>query len=288
MVNTATKTENTTQVIKLASIDNGKFIFNKTNRKPFEVIANRANRIVSSINTIDNKSNLLRSQKEYDLFLADTELMQSDFNVYTKASKTTNKKSNSHNKKASVKSVPTKMQSELRKTFCNKETLAYLEQYGSYIRAIGNLIKYNDAKKVNSMVKVNGLSYDDKTKSFSLLSNGHVVNYKTVYTYCGIQVDHKNETAKVTKKKGHIQGKSNSKSKGKSDDKKSEDNVLSLDALSKLTLDQLREKAIDIFAIIGASFENKKADTQKELNNTCRITIENINEIKLLSEKNKK
>ena len=288
MVNTATKTENTTQVIKLASIDNGKFIFNKTNRKPFEVIANRANRIVSSINTIDNKSNLLRSQKEYDLFLADTELMQSDFNVYTNASKTTNKKSNSHNKKASVKSVPTKMQSELRKTFCNKETLAYLEQYGSYIRAIGNLIKYNDAKKVNSMVKVNGLSYDDKTKSFSLLSNGHVVNYKTVYTYCGIQVDHKNETAKVTKKKGHIQGKSNSKSKGKSNDKKSEDNVLSLDALSKLTLDQLREKAIDIFAIIGASFENKKADTQKELNNTCRITIENINEIKLLSEKNKK
>ena len=288
MVNTATKTENTTQVIKLASIDNGKFIFNKTNRKPFEVIANRANRIVSSINTIDNKSNLLRSQKEYDLFLADTELMQSDFNVYTKASKTTNKKSNSHNKKASVKSVPTKMQSELRKTFCNKETLAYLEQYGSYIRAIGNLIKYNDAKKVNSMVKVNGLSYDDKTKAFSLLSNGHVVNYKTVYTYCGIQVDHKNETAKVTKKKGHIQGKSNSKSKGKSNDKKSEDNVLSLDALSKLTLDQLREKAIDIFAIIGASFENKKADTQKELNNTCRITIENINEIKLLSEKNKK
>ena len=214
--------------------------------------------------------------------------MQSDFNVYTKASKTTNKKSNSHNKKASVKSVPTKMQSELRKTFCNKETLAYLEQYGSYIRAIGNLIKYNDAKKVNSMVKVNGLSYDDKTKAFSLLSNGHVVNYKTVYTYCGIQVDHKNETAKVTKKKGHIQGKSNSKSKGKSNDKKSEDNVLSLDALSKLTLDQLREKAIDIFAIIGASFENKKADTQKELNNTCRITIENINEIKLLSEKNKK
>ena len=288
MVNTATKTENTTQVIKLASIDNGKFIFNKTNRKPFEVIANRANRIVSSINTIDNKSNLLRSQKEYDLFLADTELMQSDFNVYTKASKTTNKKSNSHNKKASVKSVPTKMQSELRKTFCNKETLAYLEQYGSYIRAIGNLIKYNDAKKINSMVKVNGLSYDDKTKAFSLLSNGHVVNYKTVYTYCGIQVDHKNETAKVTKKKGHIQGKSNSKSKGKSNDKKSEDNVLSLDALSKLTLDQLREKAIDIFAIIGASFENKKADTQKELNNTCRITIENINEIKLLSEKNKK
>ena len=288
MVNTATKTENTTQVIKLASIDNGKFIFNKTNRKPFEVIANRANRIVSSINTIDNKSNLLRSQKEYDLFLADTELMQSDFNVYTKASKTTNKKSNSHNKKASVKSVPTKMQSELRKTFCNKETLAYLEQYGSYIRAIGNLIKYNDAKKVNSMVKVNGLSYDDKTKAFSLLSNGHVVNYKTVYTYCGIQVDHKNETAKVTKKKGHIQGKSNSKSKGKSNDKKSDDNVLSLDALSKLTLDQLREKAIDIFAIIGASFENKKADTQKELNNTCRITIENINEIKLLSEKNKK
>ena len=288
MVNTATKTENTTQVIKLASIDNGKFIFNKTNRKPFEVIANRANRIVSSINTIDNKSNLLRSQKEYDLFLADTELMQSDFNVYTKASKTTNKKSNSHNKKASVKSVPTKMQSELRKTFCNKETLAYLEQYGSYIRAIGNLIKYNDAKKVNSMVKVNGLSYDDKTKAFSLLSNGHVVNYKIVYTYCGIQVDHKNETAKVTKKKGHIQGKSNSKSKGKSNDKKSEDNVLSLDALSKLTLDQLREKAIDIFAIIGASFENKKADTQKELNNTCRITIENINEIKLLSEKNKK
>ena len=288
MVNTATKTENTTQVIKLASIDNGKFIFNKTNRKPFEVIANRANRIVSSINTIDNKSNLLRSQKEYDLFLADTELMQSDFNVYTKASKTTNKKSNSHNKKANVKSVPTKMQSELRKTFCNKETLAYLEQYGSYIRAIGNLIKYNDAKKVNSMVKVNGLSYDDKTKAFSLLSNGHVVNYKTVYTYCGIQVDHKNETAKVTKKKGHIQGKSNSKSKGKSNDKKSEDNVLSLDALSKLTLDQLREKAIDIFAIIGASFENKKADTQKELNNTCRITIENINEIKLLSEKNKK
>ena len=288
MVNTATKTENTTQVIKLASIDNGKFIFNKTNRKPFEVIANRANRIVSSINTIDNKSNLLRSQKEYDLFLADTELMQSDFNVYTKASKTTNKKSNSHNKKASVKSVPTKMQSELRKTFCNKETLAYLEQYGSYIRAIGNLIKYNDAKKVNSMVKVNGLSYDDKTKALSLLSNGHLVNYKTVYTYCGIQVDHKNETAKVTKKKGHIQGKSNSKSKGKSNDKKSEDNVLSLDALSKLTLDQLREKAIDIFAIIGASFENKKADTQKELNNTCRITIENINEIKLLSEKNKK
>ena len=288
MVNTATKTENTTQVIKLASIDNGKFIFNKTNRKPFEVIANRANRIVSSINTIDNKSNLLRSQKEYDLFLADTELMQSDFNVYTKASKTTNKKSNSHNKKANVKSVPTKMQSELRKTFCNKETLAYLEQYGSYIRAIGNLIKYNDAKKVNSMVKVNGLSYDDKTKAFSLLSNGHVVNYKTVYTYCGIQVDHKNETAKVTKKKGHIQGKSNSKSKGKSNDKKSDDNTLSLDALSKLTLDQLREKAIDIFAIIGASFENKKADTQKELNNTCRITIENINEIKLLSEKNKK
>ena len=171
MVNTATKTENTTQVIKLASIDNGKFIFNKTNRKPFEVIANRANRIVSSINTIENKSNLLRSQKEYDLFLADTELMQSDFNVYTTASKTTNKNNNSHNKKASVKSVPTKMQSELRKTFCNKETLAYLEQYGSYIRAIGNLIKYNDAKKINSMVKVNGLSYDDKTKSFSLLAH---------------------------------------------------------------------------------------------------------------------
>ena len=287
MVNTATKTENTTQVIKLASIDNGKFIFNKTNRKPFEVIANRANRIVSSINTIDNKSNLLRSQKEYDLFLADTELMQSDFNVYTKASKTTNKKSNSHNKKASVKSVPTKMQSELRKTFCNKETLAYLEQYGSYIRAIGNLIKYNDAKKVNSMVKVNGLSYDDKTKAFSLLSNGHVVNYKTVYTYCGIQVDHKNETAKVTKKKGHIQGKSNSKSKGKSNDKKSEDNVLSLDALSKLTLDQLREKAIDIFAIIGASFENKKADTQKELNKACTITIETINELKLMAQNKK-
>ena len=288
MVNTATKTENTTQVIKLASIDNGKFIFNKTNRKPFEVIANRANRIVSSINTIDNKSNLLRSQKEYDLFLADTELMQSDFNVYTKASKTTNKNNNSHNKKANVKSVPTKMQSELRKTFCNKETLAYLEQYGSYIRAIGNLIRYNDAKKINSMVKVNGLSYDDKTKSFSLFSNGHVVNYKTVYTYCGIQVDHKNETAKVTKKKGHIQGKSNSKSKGKSNDKKSEDNVLSLDALSKLTLDQLREKAIDVFAIFGASFENKKADTQKELNKACTITIETINEIKLLAEKNKK
>ena len=61
MVNTATKTENTTQVIKLASIDNGKFIFNKTNRKPFEVISNRANRIVSSINTIDNKSNLIVS-----------------------------------------------------------------------------------------------------------------------------------------------------------------------------------------------------------------------------------
>ena len=288
MVNTATKTENTTQVIKLASIDNGKFIFNKTNRKPFEVIANRANRIVSSINTIENKSNLLRSQKEYDLFLADTELMQSDFNVYTTASKTTNKNNNSHNKKASVKSVPTKMQSELRKTFCNKETLAYLEQYGSYIRAIGNLIKYNDAKKINSMVKVNGLSYDDKTKSFSLLSNGHVVNYKTVYTYCGIQVDHKNETAKVTKKNGHIQGKSNSKSKTKSNDKKSDDNSLSLDALSKLTLDQLREKAIDVFAIIGASFENKKADTQKELNKACSITIETINELKLLNEKNKK
>ena len=31
MVNTATKTENTTQVIKLASIDNGKFIFMKQN-----------------------------------------------------------------------------------------------------------------------------------------------------------------------------------------------------------------------------------------------------------------
>ena len=288
MVNTATKTENTTQVIKLASIDNGKFIFNKTNRKPFEVIANRANRIVSSINTIDNKSNLLRSQKEYDLFLADTELMQSDFNVYTKASKTTNKNNNSHNKKASVKSVPTKMQNELRKTFCNKEPLAYLEQYGSYIRAIGNLIKYNDAKKINSMVKVNGLSYDAKTKAFSLLSNSHVVNYKTVYTYCGIKVDHKNETATVTKKKGHIQNKSNSKSKGKSNDKKSDDNTISFDALSKLTLDQLREKAIDVFAIFGASFENKKADTQKELNKACTITIETINEIKLLAEKNKK
>ncbi len=287
MTNTATKTENTTQVIKLASIDNGKFIFNKTNRKPFEVIANRANRIVSSINTIDNKSNLLRSQKEYDLFLADTELMQSDFNVYTKSSTTTNKKSNSHNKKASVKSVPTKMQSELRKTFCNKETLAYLEQYGSYIRAIGNLIKYNDTKKINSMVKVNGLSYDDKTKSFSLLSNGHVVNYKTVYTYCGIKVDHKNETATVNKKNGHIQGKSNSKSKTKSNDKKSDANTISFDALSKLTLDQLREKAIDIFAIFGASFENKKADTQKELNKACTITIETINELKLMAQNKK-
>ncbi|MBF12148.1 MAG: hypothetical protein CMC63_08160, partial [Flavobacteriaceae bacterium] len=245
MTKTATKTENTTQVIKLASIDNGKFIFNKTNRKPFEVIANRANRIVTSINTIDNKSNLLRSQKEYDLFIADNELMQSDFNVYTKASTTTNKNTTS-NKKASVKSVPTKMQSDLRKTFCNKETLAYLEQYGSYIRAIGNLIKYNDAKKVNEMVKVNGLSYADKTKSFSLLSNGHVVNYKTVYTYCGIKVDHKNENATVNKTNGHIQKKSANEKK--SNAKKSDDNTLSLDALSKLTLDQLREKAIDIFA----------------------------------------
>ena len=213
--------------------------------------------------------------------------MQSDFNVYTKANTKTNKNTTS-NKKVSVKSVPTKMQSELRKTFCNKETLAYLEQYGSYIRAIGNLIKYNDAKKVNEMVKVNGLSYDDKTKSFSLLSNGHVVNYKTVYTYCGIKVDHKNENATVTKTNGHIQGKSKSKPKNKPNDKKSDDNTLSLDALSKLTLDQLREKAIDIFAVIGASFESKKADTQKELNNTCRITIENINEIKLLAEKNKR
>ena len=148
------------------------------------------------------------------------------------------------------------------------------------------MIKYNDAKKVNEMVKVNGLSYDHKTKSFSLLSNGHVVNYKTVYTYCGIKVDHKNETATVNKKNGHIQKKSSNEKK--SNAKKSDDNTLSLDALSNLTLDQLREKAIDIFAIIGASFESKKADTQKELNNTCRITIENINEIKLLAEKIKK
>ena len=287
MTKTATKTENTTQVIKLASIDNGRFIFNKTNRKPFETIGNRVNRIVSSLTTLDSKSNLIRSQKEYQLYLEDTQLMQSDFNVYTKASTTTNKNTTS-NKKASVKSVPTKMQSELRKTFCNKETLAYFETYGSYIRAIGNLIRYNDAKKINSMVKVNGLSYDAKTKAFSLLTNSHVVNYKTVYTYCGIKVDHKNETANVTKKNGHIQNKSKSKPKTKPNDKKSDDNTLSLDALSKLTLDQLREKAIDIFAIIGASFENKKADTQKELNNTCRITIENINEIKLLAEKNKK
>ena len=288
MTNTATKTENTTQVIKLASIDNGKFIFNGITRKPFEKTGNKMNKIVSSLTTLDSRSNLIRSQKEYQLYLEDTELMQSDFNVYTKAITTTNKKSNSHNKKASVKSVPTKMQSELRKTFCNKETLAYLEQYGSYIRAIGNLIKYNDAKKINSMVKANGLSYDAKTKAFSLLTNSHVVNYKTVYTYCGIKVDHKNETANVTKKNGHIQNKSKGKPKTKPNDKKSEDNTLSLDALSKLTLDQLREKAIGIFAIIGASFENKKADTQKELNNACRITIENINEIKLLAEKDKK
>ena len=285
MTKTATKTENTTQVIKLASIDNGKLIFNNTNRKPFETIGNEVNKIVSDIITLDSKSNQTRSQKEYDLFIADTLLMQMEFNVYTKASTTTNKNTTS-NKKASVKSVPTKMQSELRKTFCNKETLAYLEQYGSYIRAIGNLIKYNDAKKINSMVKVNGLSYDHKTKSFSLLSNGHVVNYKTVYTYCGIKVDHKNETATVNKKNGHIQIKSSNEKK--SNAKKSDDNTLSLDALSNLTLDQLREKAIDIFAIIGASFESKKADTQKELNNTCRITIENINEIKLLAEKIKK
>ena len=283
MVNTATTIENTAQVIKLASIDNGKFIFNKTNRKPFETIGNEVNKIVSDIITLDSKSNQTRSQKEYDLFIADTLLMQMDFNVYTNASTTTNKNTTS-NKKASVKSVPTKMQSELRKTFCNKETLAYLEQYGSYIRAIGNLIKYNDAKKVNEMVKVNGLSYDDKTKSFSLLSNGFVVNYKTVYTYCGIKVDHKNETATVNKTNGHIQKKSTAK---KPSDKKANDNTLSLDALSNLTLDQLREKAIDIFAVIGASFESKKADTQKELNNACRITIETINELKLMAQNKK-
>ena len=93
MTNIATKIENTTQVIKLASIDNGRFIFNKTNRKPFEKIGNVINRVVSSIITLDSKSNQTRSQKEYDLFLADRELMQSDFNVYTKAITTTNKKS---------------------------------------------------------------------------------------------------------------------------------------------------------------------------------------------------
>ena len=117
MTNTATKTENTTQVIKLASIDNGKFIFNGINRKPFEKTGNKMNKIVSSLTTLDSRSNLIRSQKEYQLYLEDTELMQSDFNVYTKASTTTNKNTTS-NKKASVKSVPTKMQSDLRKTFC--------------------------------------------------------------------------------------------------------------------------------------------------------------------------
>jgi hypothetical protein len=208
--------------------------------------------------------------------------MNIHFNVY--AEKRTNNNS-TVDVKANVKTVPTKLQSELRKITYNPETQAYFAKNGSFIRAIGNLISYNSPEELNEMVKVNGLSYDDKTKSFSLISNGHVVNWKTVYSYNGVNVDHKNETATVKKIGGHLPRTATPKKANTVDRSKDAKIELSLKALEAMSLEELREKATEIITIFGASFEAKKANVQKELTSIATQATALINEMKLLAEK---
>lgn len=279
---TQTKIKNDAVTVKLATINNGKILFDRDNRKPIDDIGQHVNKVVSDIISIDNKSNKTRSILEYELFKSDTQLMNTDFNVFNDT-KTNNNKTT--NKKASVRNVPTKLQSELRKLTYNSDTVAYLEKNGSFIRAVGNLITMNTPTELNEMIKVNGLTFDDKTKSFSLISNGHVVNYKTVYTYNGVTVDHKNQTATVKKVGGHLPKTATPKKANTVDRSKDVKIELSLKALEAMTLDELRAKALEFTAYFGASFHTKKANVQKELTTIATQTTASINEMVLLAEK---
>lgn len=279
---TQTQIKNDAVIVKLATIDNGKILLDRNTRKPIDAIGKHVNKVVSDIIGIDNKSNTTRSKLEYDLFKSDTELMNTDFNVFNDT-KTNNNKTT--NKKANVRNVPTKLQSELRKLTYNSDTVAYLEKNGSFIRAVGNLITMNTPTELNEMIKVNGLTFDDKTKSFSLISNGHVVNYKTVYTYNGVAVDHKNKTATVKKVGGHLPKTATPKKSNTVDRSKDVKIELSLKALEAMTLDELRAKALEFTAYFGASFHTKKANVQKELTTIATQTTASINEMVLLAEK---
>ena len=286
MTNTATKTKNTTQVLKLASINNGQLVFDRTTIKPITQIGNKVNKLTSTILTTGSKSNLNISKAMFELISYDMELMALDFNVYN--DNKTNKNSTA-NKKANVRSIPTKLQNELRKQAYDKDTLEFLQANGSNMRAVYNLITMNTAKDVQAMCEKNGLYYNADNKSFHKIDNDICVSYKTVYNFLGIQVDRKNQTATAKKVGGHLKNNSTAKKPtAKTSNKKDVKIELSLNAIQKMSVDQLRELATEIWNIFGASFDVKKLDASVELTKINTTIVSVFNEKKLLDEKNKK
>ena len=288
MTNTATKTKNTTQVLKLASINNGQLVLDRITRKPIDLIGKKANKLTNSILATGSKSNALISKDMFDLINYDMELMALDFNVYNDTK--TNKNSTA-NKKANVRSIPTKLQGELRKQAYDQNTLEFLQANGSTIRAVYNFIimNKNDMKALNEMCAKNGLYFNPDNKAFYRLDNDICVSYKTVNNYMGIQVDHKNQTATVKKTNGHLKNNSTAKKPtAKTSNKKDVKIELSLNAIQKMDVEQLRKFASEIWNIFGASFDVKKLDASVELTKINTAIVSVFNEKKLLAEKNKK
>jgi len=283
---TQAKTKNTSQILKLASINNGQLVLDKVTRKPIDQIGNKVNKLTTTILSVGSKSNLNISKAMFELISYDMELMSLDFNVYNDTK--TNKNSTA-NKKANVRSIPTKLQNELRQQAYDKSTLELLQANGSNMRAVYNLITMNNEKDIQEMCSKNGLYYKPDTKSFHKMDNDICVSFKTVYNFLGIQVDRKNQTATAKKVGGHIKNNSTAKKPtAKTSNKKDVKIELSLNAIQKMDIETLRETATEIWNIFGASFDVKKLDASVELTKINTAIVSVFNEKKLLAEKNKK
>lgn len=278
------KTNNSkVEIVKLASINNGQLVLDKITRKPIDQIGKKANKLTTSILATGSKSNALISKAMFDLIGYDMQLMSLDFNVYNDTK--TNKNSTA-NKKANVRSIPTKLQNELRQQAYDKDTLEFLQANGSNMRAVYNFITMNknDMKSLNEMCAKNGLYFNPDNKAFYRLDNDICVSYKTVYNFLGIQVDHKNQTATVKKTNGHIKNNPvNKKPTTKASNKKDVKIELSLNAIQKMDVETLRKTATEIWNIFGASFDVKKLDASVELTKINTAIVSVYNDKKLLS-----